>query len=387
MCGIIGIINPIYEGESVHEEVAERFEAQRGRGTEGFGIVEVDNKNIIKIHRSIGEYKALLDLYTNPRKIIFMHHRQPTSTDNEKKQTHPIYVNNINFKHKYYVMHNGIILNNDDVKDEHERLGYKYNTLKEEQNHSSIKEKFNDSECIAIELARHIENKNNTIIAAGSAAFIVLQVNKETNELINTFFGTNSSKRLKFSQNRNKIRIASEGGGNDVEENILYKIDMETYKITKSPIYIPTTETKLEKLESPKEKKKENEELGDEEIKYSKDEGLNKLLEAARTDIVMIIDDFLKDAGNPTYLFGESFSNRVEETYDEVYQKLDLVMTDSINELQNYDTGNKDIKEKQEEMNKPSRSTILLKEYQKKHGEKVDLPHNKKVSNIPFEDL
>ncbi len=326
------MINPKNNDKFVNKEVADHYESQRERGKEGFGVVIVDEKNKVTVHRSAIESKALLDLYMNPAKIVFMHHRQPTSTNNHKDQTHPIYVFHKDLKYNYLVMHNGVIGNNEEVRQAHKKLGIEYTTLIQEKDYNSTtrkwdkSEKFNDSECLAIELARIIEGKSNKIIAAGSAAYVVLQINKETDTLVRTMFGTNIEKdRLKFSQNRNQIRMTSEGGGMDAKNDIMYIVDMKSYKIDQLTIKIPSTIAEVDS----EELKQTTEEATEENFIFSADEPLEIVLVAASEDVGDLVNDFLSEAANPECLFGESFPERVNEIRDAVYERLDKVISEA----------------------------------------------------------
>ena len=131
MCGLIGMFNFIItdkktkkktKTEPVNDEVIEQLEDQISRGNEGFGILMIDKKNEIELKRATEIAKALLDLYRKESTMIIMHHRNPTSSDNKISQTHPILVSDGSLKYNYYVIHNGIISNADNLKEEHEKF-------------------------------------------------------------------------------------------------------------------------------------------------------------------------------------------------------------------------------------------------------------------------
>ncbi|MDP2656765.1 MAG: hypothetical protein Q8P11_04340, partial [bacterium] len=126
MCGIIGFIGPKKDQKTVNDEVSIQYQRQQDRGTKGYGIITVDKNNKATIHRSLIENAALLDLLRFPSKMVFMHHRNPTSSDNRIDQTHPIIVDNEALTHKYFVIHNGVISNSDKIIETHEKEGFIY---------------------------------------------------------------------------------------------------------------------------------------------------------------------------------------------------------------------------------------------------------------------
>jgi glucosamine 6-phosphate synthetase-like amidotransferase/phosphosugar isomerase protein len=233
MCGIIAAINfDQNKTKAVNTEIINMFQDQRKRGTEGFGIIMIQNNGDYKIKRATSEVKTTIDLYMEESPIMIMHHRQPTSTDNLMNQTHPIIVDNKLLKHKYLIIHNGIIRNDNEIIKMHEELGFKYSTKYED---AGI-EKFNDSESLAIEVARYIEKQTKHIGILGSAAFIAVQIKKETNKVDKIYYGRNPNNPLKLGATRGKIRISSEGQGESVKENILYNFNLQDFKINKEEL-------------------------------------------------------------------------------------------------------------------------------------------------------
>lgn len=241
MCGLLGFFNFQIKDKKtkketktkikpVNEELIEQLEDQISRGKEGFGILMINKKNEIEIKRATEIAKALIDLYTTESPMIIMHHRNPTSSDNKISQTHPILVSNGSLKHDYYVIHNGIISNTDELKKEHEKLGFVYNTTR---TNNFNREEFNDSESLAIEIAMYIEKQTKEISIEGSAAFIVIQTNKKTKEAINIFFGRKDNP-LKLAGRQGEIRLSSEGKGEEILEDTLYKFNIKSPSLTKT---------------------------------------------------------------------------------------------------------------------------------------------------------
>jgi hypothetical protein len=82
---------------------------------------------------------------------------------------------------------------------------------------------FNDSEALAIELALVIEGKTSEITANGSIAFVVLQVDKETQKTKAMYFGRNFGSPLIMEKNRKFLTLKSEGEGKSVKAGFLYR--------------------------------------------------------------------------------------------------------------------------------------------------------------------
>jgi predicted glutamine amidotransferase len=232
---------------SVSKSVLKRYEAQKSRGSEGFGLVafNLGTKEIALYHREASEkemIKKLHELRKSPLNAILFHHRFPTSTINIPECSHPILVDNPELEHVYYVAHNGVISNDDTLKVAHEKLGYKYTTeitLKENwtcsngQKYVYPKEvKFNDSEAVAIELARRIEGKSDSVEAKGSMALIALQVTRDGIAKA-LYYGRNYANPLFLELDGEAFCLKSVGDTKDsVEPHKLYRFDYETSEIT-----------------------------------------------------------------------------------------------------------------------------------------------------------
>jgi hypothetical protein len=218
MCGIIGYISKQKKSDA-GRKIIEQYQDQHQRGTQGFGLISV-HKDHIDIERSTEPVKALLDARFSDAPVMMFHHRAPTSTDNKIRQTHPIVVSHDELKHDYYVIHNGVISNDDDLFKIHtEELGYVYTTLEKATYESPSRygyaassyhyNKFNDSESFAIELARYLEGRSEEIGTLGSVAFIALRVNKKTGTAIDMIWGCNDRNPVEFLETETGILIAS----------------------------------------------------------------------------------------------------------------------------------------------------------------------------------
>lgn len=211
MCGIVTKIwhKPIDSKDAI-ENILEMYTQQRSRGTDGFGFMVIKKNLEIARYRATTEQgitKMLKDLDGDILGIIF-HHRFPTSTANLVNCAHPIKVNHKDLKYDYYAIHNGVIYNCDDIKDKHDELGYKYETQYTEKTaYQFIKGKtknwetqeveyYNDSEAIAVEAARYLENKIDVFKPTGSYAVVMLQVDKETKRAVTVHYFRNTSSPL-----------------------------------------------------------------------------------------------------------------------------------------------------------------------------------------------
>lgn len=252
MCGIVyqkrNDMRPAAKG------VLKRYTKQQDRGEDGFGYVAIDLTNTVKEWKRYqsegGIRKALQD---SPHAHILFHHRFPTSTPNLSEAAHPIKVSHKELTYDYYVVHNGVISNGDDLIDEHIAQGYKYTTQIETQ-YKTAKGKYftsgtqyNDSEVLAIELARTLEGLQPTVRTKGTIAYIVLQVEKASKKLVATYYGTNGGNPLTIDRTNGILTIASEGGAAVVAETC-HRIDAESelttivpLDIVKRVVYTPPT--------------------------------------------------------------------------------------------------------------------------------------------------
>ena len=271
MCGLIAAFNT--SNKKVNNIIINQYQDQYSRGVQGYGIIRISDTQKIEIDRACEATKFLLDLYMKDSNMIIAHHRHPTSTDNKMDQTHPMIISNKMLKKDYYIIHNGIVSNNKELKKKHEELGFKYETeyieISKYKTTTTEKEKFNDSESIAIEIALFIEKKIDTIRLTNRAAFIILQVNKKTKKAEKVYFGKNESYTdLRIIKSKGHIEISSEGIGENVEENQLYSfkvkdknMKLETKKIEFEKIPEPIITKTLKEIEAPKGTKKTEKEF------------------------------------------------------------------------------------------------------------------------------
>ena len=244
MCGLLYAFRQ--NGANASKTILKRFRHQKTRGLQGFGYISIDKGTVKEVKRFEEEASMIESLGKENANEILFHHRLPTGTPNFKDITHPIVVKNDLLKHNYYVIHNGIISNDEELKKEHEEIGFKYTTnlikrvLYETANYQitdSEETLFNDSEAFAIDLALYLENKQEKIKSQGSIAFICLETTKK-NHIRKIHYGHNTFNPLILEENRDMFVLKSEGHGKKLDADILLTMDYQTRKITENNVDI-----------------------------------------------------------------------------------------------------------------------------------------------------
>lgn len=252
MCGIITAFSK--KGRKINKSLLKRYEAQKGRGQQGFGYVAFYG-NRYSVGRSTDESGIRKKIGGENACIMMFHHRLPTSTPNVEEATHPIYVSHDELDYDYYISHNGVISNAGELRKLHEALKYVYRTVVDVEEakvytakHSGNKyhissskvEKFNDSEALAIEIARCVDGMTSKINAVGSIAFTGFKINKTTQALEAIIWGHNSRNPMTLTDNNDVFILASEGG-TPVEEDVLFTLPVETGEIIERKLCIGYT--------------------------------------------------------------------------------------------------------------------------------------------------
>lgn len=231
MCGLLAIKR--FDGKSATKMVERRYREQKERGTEGFGFAAFKDGKLLSYLRS-GSEKPILDaLAEQDADEVLFHHRNPSSTINIWECAHPIKVSIPAHTHDYYVTHNGIIHNADLLKKDHDKEGIPYTTrlrqywMSEEGNIHKGVEKFNDSEALAIELAKSLEDPLMPSIdgVRGSIAFIAHKVDRKTGAIVALYWGRNYQNPLHVFKDENFLVITSKGKGKDIEGHCLFWYD------------------------------------------------------------------------------------------------------------------------------------------------------------------
>ena len=251
MCGLVGIFSK--KGKRAGHMVIQTYRNQQARGRAGFGYIAISGNKIVGIERSKEEGDIIKALNKEEAEFIMFHHRLPTSTKNTIGTTHPIFVSHEELEYDYYLAHNGVLNNDYEMKRKHEALGYLYTTEHTEDTVITYKDgrvehnatgatKFNDSECLAIEMARYAEGLTKKVGVKGSAAFWMIQMVKGTNTVKSIFYGKNYGRELKEIDNKKFWGISSQTGS-DLAEMILYRLNMKEWTIDELELNIHDNQT------------------------------------------------------------------------------------------------------------------------------------------------
>lgn len=225
MCGIV--YSKLFHAGTVNNKVLKRYIAQRNRGIDGFGFYLPETNRLVHNTKE-GRIKRLVKRY--PASEILFHHRYPTSTDNVRSSCHPFSTKD-NFTHNYVGVHNGVLSNDDDLKKAHYKLGYRYV--------SDDGTRYNDSEALLYDIALYLEGKQDKLNATGSIAFIVIQRNN--GKPTNLYFGRNFGSPLVMQKNKHGITLSSEGSGELIDTDVLYRFNYRSKRIHTSELEIPQT--------------------------------------------------------------------------------------------------------------------------------------------------
>lgn len=238
MCGIIWVLQR--NGKPAVKKVRKLYHAQKTRGSQGFGYIEINKDAVGELTRTRFEPEIFATLSKSKSQQVLFHHRYPTSTINTANTAHPIPVSNKKLKYDYVVVHNGVISNASNLRARYETQGFVYTTKltacfyskydRKYYESDESKTPFNDSESLAIDLALAIEGEEEALDSKGSIAFMALQIDKETKKPIKMYFGRNTSP-LKMEYTGAYIKISSQGEGEDVEAHKLHSYDYANGKI------------------------------------------------------------------------------------------------------------------------------------------------------------
>jgi len=244
MCGIL--YGKRSDNFPVAKSLLKRYDKQRNRGIQGFGYISIKDGVVTDVVRTLTEFEMERKLKDEVSDEILLHHRYPTSTPNIIEATHPIVVKNDILEHDYYVIHNGVLTNDDDLKKTHESMGFVYGSIIENIEITKIggkitkKEttiKYNDSEAFAIELALYLDKVKDSIDIIGGSAFICLETDKD-GRILKIHYGRNAGKPLVIEDNNSIFFIKSDGAGKDVPENVIITKDYLSGIITENDVYI-----------------------------------------------------------------------------------------------------------------------------------------------------
>lgn len=225
MCGIV--LKHNFDGSPVNEEIFDQFAAQRNRGTQGFGLFDGQEMNIV---RSTTENKILKWLAKYDSNLIMFHHRFPTSTINVKRAAHPLSTGDYFGDVQYVMVHNGVISNSNTLNTGHVAQGIKYKTLLNDLT-------FNDSESLLWDLALTLEGKQKEMKCLGDMAFVAIRI--VDGKLDKMFFGRNGRPLMLF-RDKETIELSSEGRGEEIDTNKLYTWNYPLKRLTSKPMTFTT---------------------------------------------------------------------------------------------------------------------------------------------------
>lgn len=226
MCGIV--YSQSFDGKPVNKTIMARYLKQRNRGHSGFGFY-LPNQNRLTHNPREGRIMSLLRRSNEATEILY-HHRMPTSTANVRNACHPFSTKDY-FRNNYVLVHNGVLWNEHELKEEHNKIGIDYVS-------EQASGEFNDSEALTYDVARYIEGDVKYISAEGSIAFICVQNDKKGHKRA-LYFGRNSGNPLVMKRTRWSLTLSSEGDGEMIDPDTLYRFDYKTHKLTRRPILIP----------------------------------------------------------------------------------------------------------------------------------------------------
>lgn len=250
MCGIVYIKRK--DKRPAYKSVLKRYRHQQTRGQQGFGYVAIQDNKIVSYKRSDNE-RDIIDMLTKETaEEILFHHRRPTSTPNIEESAHPLLIENEKLSHQYFIAHNGVIRNDDELKEQHEKLGFDYMTeimrgftsLQTGKHYSLPDTAFNDSEALAVETALALDGKKKDIGTEGAAA--VVGIKSKGQMVTDRFFFRNIINPLHFNEDNVMITITSLGKGKELETTNVFRLKegggFEPYRpIVLSPLsYKPT---------------------------------------------------------------------------------------------------------------------------------------------------
>lgn len=218
MCGIIYAKN--LRGQSVNDLVKIIYQNQKSRGQQGFGFVGLNTKQI-DTYRATNEKGIMQYLNQSQYSEVMFHHRLPTSTENTLESTHPFIVE-IAGK-TYYFVHNGIIQNDDELKDDHVKRGIKYE--------SQTGRKFNDSEALCWDFALWLNRQQDKMKAQGTATFVCLETDRKTSRAVKLYFYCNDRTPLRIYRDKSLLVLSSNGYYPLIKQNRLYYWDYKERQI------------------------------------------------------------------------------------------------------------------------------------------------------------
>lgn len=190
MCGLVTIFSP--KANISTKTLTEFYLRQRNRGTDGYGFSYITPTGSIVVKRFEFEAECFLELAKVKSWLVQFHHRNPTSTNNNAFQNHPIVRRTA--KGFYSLTHNGVISNHFDLRTK-DFKDVEYSTKSAKDLRS------NDSESLLHDVVNHLEN-DTPLQSEGSIAFVLLE-GDERGKFKALHFARNSSNPLRYAVYKN----------------------------------------------------------------------------------------------------------------------------------------------------------------------------------------
>jgi predicted glutamine amidotransferase len=217
------------KGQPARDMIKQQYDKQRSRGHDGFGFVATAGTP--KLCRRTDEKVIMNELKKTDAAEILFHHRFPTSTDNVRNACHPFKIKGTKSGHWYYVVHNGVIQNDDELKEKHDKMSLKYKSIQEDK-------RFNDSEALANEIMLYLEGEQKALEARGSVAFICQEFDEHSRP-INLHYCRNSGNPLRIKYRKgSSLQIASELNGKEIAQDVHYTYNYKTDSFSEKPLDI-----------------------------------------------------------------------------------------------------------------------------------------------------
>lgn len=237
MCGIVGC----FGGRPIADALT-AYRKQQMRGYEGFGYLALKDGKLVDFMRSSHESQIVdaLGITENlqPDAILF-HHRFPTSTINVPESAHPLPITKKGWKHRYWMLHNGVVHGNETVA-QIESRGYTFKSCVKEIKYyragknvyeTVVDSDVNDSEFLGVYVAELLEGERKDIPLSGAIAALVLAEDKKTKRCT-VYVMRNTLNPLVMERSKGEkvhsVRISSEGTGAVVPHGVIHRLNLKT---------------------------------------------------------------------------------------------------------------------------------------------------------------
>lgn len=223
------------DGTPVNGQVISHYIAQKSRGTQGYGFAMLGPNGTVITKRATEEEGIMDYMVRCHSSVMAFHHRMPSSTHNVIESCHPFKVQVGD--RILYLIHNGIIHNADELRKDHEALGFSYVSAVEGK--ATSRSDFNDSEALAWDLGLTLLGPQEKMRAEGMIAFVAVEADI-SNRMVKIHYGHNDNAPLKFKDDGESVVIGSETPGTSVQTDRLYSLDFRTGESSDREFVIPS---------------------------------------------------------------------------------------------------------------------------------------------------